>query len=395
MDPLTQGLLGAATAQLGFRQKLGGATTWIAAITAMLADLDVFAGPILRLVGTDVDEFTLIRTHRALSHSLFAVPIIALLTAIPWWLCRRRKAKTAKTDYLAQTTPVVDRATHPEVAANINAELDRTQRMRPPTFLPFYACTLVAAATHGLLDYCTTYGTQLLSPLSNTRFALDAIPVIDFIYTPILTVTLITCWMVRKITPARAASVTLAIGTLGMILSTGYIAAGYALGKLATDRAVELAIDAGARRGDIREANAYPYLGTIFLWRTTVRTDDQWFVARIRPLNSEPVGQDDRQSAQIIEHPLIAKAEQLPQIETFTWFANRQIRAVYSLDSIGHVVTFHDMRYGDSVSSPTSMWPTEVRFDLKGNVTGVRRIAHYRGRGRLETLRRIWREIHR
>ena len=82
MDPLTQGLLGAVTAQLGFRQRLGGAATWIAAITAMLADLDVVTGPIMRLAGARVDEFTLLNTHRALSHSLLAIPVIALVTAL-------------------------------------------------------------------------------------------------------------------------------------------------------------------------------------------------------------------------------------------------------------------------------------------------------------------------
>ena len=30
-----------------------------------------------------------------------------------------------------------------------------------------------------MLDWCTTFGTQLLAPVSRARFALDAIPIVD------------------------------------------------------------------------------------------------------------------------------------------------------------------------------------------------------------------------
>ena len=53
MDTITQGLLGAATAQLGFRRKLGRGATWAAALTAMLPDLDIFAAPLMRAVGVE------------------------------------------------------------------------------------------------------------------------------------------------------------------------------------------------------------------------------------------------------------------------------------------------------------------------------------------------------
>jgi len=40
MDPLTQGLLGAVTAQLGFRRGIGRDASWVAATTAAAADLE-------------------------------------------------------------------------------------------------------------------------------------------------------------------------------------------------------------------------------------------------------------------------------------------------------------------------------------------------------------------
>jgi len=393
MDPLTQGLLGAATAQLGFRQRLGGATTLIAALTAMLADLDVVVGPVMRLLGAEVDGFTLMRTHRALSHSLLAVPGIALVTALPWWRRRRRKARQAAAAQAPH--PAIDSATHPEVAAEITADIGRTEATPKPPFLLFYACTLVAAASHPLLDFCTSYGTQLLAPFTTARLALDAVPIIDIIYTPILIITLLACWLARKFSAAGAPRVTIAIGWLGMLLGVGYIAAGYALGRLAEERAVELAVADGARRHEIREANAYPYLGTIFLWRTTVRTDDKWYVTRLRPLRAEPPAPDDRQQASIGKHLLIASARELPQVKTYEWFAGAQLRGEYRRVGDRHFVLFHDMRYGRTISSVESMWPTEVQLDWQGTVKGVRRLHHYRDGRRSELFRRVWEEIHR
>ena len=41
MDTITQGLLGAVTAQLGFRQRIGRETTWVAAAAGIMPDLDI------------------------------------------------------------------------------------------------------------------------------------------------------------------------------------------------------------------------------------------------------------------------------------------------------------------------------------------------------------------
>src|SRR5690606_3929228 len=39
--------------------------------------------------------------------------------------------------------------------------------------------SLWALLTHPLLDLCTSYGTQLLAPVSRERYALDAVSIID------------------------------------------------------------------------------------------------------------------------------------------------------------------------------------------------------------------------
>lgn len=93
MDPITQGLLGAATAQLGFRQRIGRDATWVAAAAAIVPDLDVFVAPLLSLTGMEMDAMVQVRIHRGLSHSLLFAPILSLPIAALWWRLRRSVAR--------------------------------------------------------------------------------------------------------------------------------------------------------------------------------------------------------------------------------------------------------------------------------------------------------------
>ena len=389
MDPLTQGLLGAATAQLGFRQRLGRSATWMAAITAVLPDFDTGIARLLRLTGLEVDQFALLRYHRGLSHSLLAVPVIALLVALPWWWRRRRKQSAAR---MQTPEPTIDNVTHPEIA--------RKPAPLPPqgpssSFWVIYACTFVAALSHPLLDWCTSYGTQLLAPISEKRFALDAVSIIDIIYTPILILTLLICWLLRRLSRRQVVRATLVVGWLGILLSTAYLAAGYFMHNLAVDKAVELA---GRTNNPTQEqiisANAYPYLGTILLWRTTVQTPDRWLVARIRPLNDLEENNVRRESARKQDSALIRRAGELPRIKTYRWFAMEQVRTVYRHEEGRHVVEFHDMRYGQRPESVKSLWPVRVTFDAAGRVS-IERFQHFRDGSILQRLNQVWTEIRR
>jgi len=88
MDPLTQGLLGATTTQLGFRRKIGRDASWLAFLSALAPDLDVFSGPIRQLLGFDVNPFDSLIAHRSWSHSLLMVPLLTLPIAWIWWRIR-------------------------------------------------------------------------------------------------------------------------------------------------------------------------------------------------------------------------------------------------------------------------------------------------------------------
>ena len=364
MDPLTQGLLGAVTAQLGFRQRIGGAgATWLAAGTAMAADLDIFIAPVLRLFGGDAGRTVVWQHHRGITHSLFAAPIIALLVAVPWWLWRRR-----------------GRGPDDPRRASLGLLL---------------ACLLVAAMSHLLLDWCTAYGTQLLAPFSSRRFALNAVAIVDIIYMPILLLTLVGCWVARRLGGGRAPRATFVIGLTGLALGTGYLAAGCVLHGRTVRRARELArADRGRSNSaaKILDVRAYPYLGTILLWRATVEYEDRWMVARIRPLGG---GQTVRSNtAAKVDNIFIRRARGLGPMRTYAWFADDQLRAAYRRDGPRHVVELHDMRYAPHPDSLESLWPVRVTFDEAGNVVGVERLrSRQRRRGVSKFVADVWREI--
>ena len=52
------------------------------------------------------------------------------------------------------------------------------------TFFENYIFAFIGYSTHALLDACTSYGTQLLWPFSNYRFAWNSVSIID----PLLTI---------------------------------------------------------------------------------------------------------------------------------------------------------------------------------------------------------------
>jgi inner membrane protein len=89
MDDLTHALLGAVTAQLGFRSRLGRSAPWVAAAAAMLPDVDVSFPRLLTLMGEHLQPLDSLRYHRGITHSLLVVPVLALLVAGAWWLVMR------------------------------------------------------------------------------------------------------------------------------------------------------------------------------------------------------------------------------------------------------------------------------------------------------------------
>jgi inner membrane protein len=434
MDTITHMLLGATTAQLAFRQRLGRGATWAAVVAAVAPDLDILAGPVLRALGIDTGGGNHLAVHRGLSHSLLMAPVIALPIAAAWWKLRRRRAQREAAGAISDVPGNgVPRPVLSGRAATRKAEARRDET-RPGTlpaaasFRLLYACVLVAGLTHPLLDWGTAYGTELLAPITDTRYALSCVPIIDIFYTPMLALTLLACWLVRKAQRIRAKQrvaqprasawpcisvvqetrprngawpchpaierraehpsrrATLVIGWAGFLLSLGYLVTGAVL----RDRAIDMA-RALAGGAPILRADAYPALGSIFVWRTVVETDGRWITARIRPLaRGAPPRQESapRQTSVWIE-----RAREMPDVRGYAWFAMGVVRATEAGRDGQHVVEFHDMRYGPRPESIDSMWPLQVTFGKQGRPLSAERRPPSTASNRWRILKETWSDL--
>ena len=355
MDPITHMLAGAAVAQLGFRQRIGRQATWAAVAATVTLDFDVFLGPLAtRFAAAGNNHFT---EHRGLSHSLLAVPVLAAVIGGAWWLIRRRVLRRGGAD-------------GPPSA--------------PAPFWLLYACLFLTLLTHPLIDGCTSYGTQLLAPLTDTRYAFDLVPILDLFFTGILAVTLVACLAVRRLAPALEPHGSLMLGRAGFILAAAYVLAGHILHNEAVAEG-----RARAAESPIVRADGYPALGSILAWRIVIETDGAWTALRIRPLD-EAHGPPPQEAARRQSSPWIDRARTLPQVREYEWFAMGRVRAAYRQEGGVHVVEFNDMRYGASLESIDSLWPLRVTFNEAGEVLRVERLSAFRGRPAWELLRDAW-----
>ncbi|MHC4870438.1 MAG: metal-dependent hydrolase [Planctomycetota bacterium] len=295
MDSFTQGLLGAAVAEAAVGHKLGRKAAVFGAICGVLPDLDMFA----RFAG----RWASIQHHRAESHSLILLPFASLLIG---YLGHRffGKKKTA------------------------------------------YKYWLIAAAgaliTHPLLDLCTSYGTQLLAPLSRIRFTIDSVGVIDLFYSlPLYAALLFTLAFKKLRKPARIISI------IVLVLTTGYLATGYTQ----RNKAIEIASSQLAGKGvNIKRIRSTPSLLTIFLWR--IIAEDNNGVYHTGTLSTAKPHTIDFYTFKSNINDLPDEVTESKKYELFKWFSNNYCTINENIlpdNTREYILT--DMRYS-FVSSP-------------------------------------------
>lgn len=225
MDPISQAAVGAAAAQGKSTSETVKQAAVIGALAGMAPDLDI-------LIRSSHDPLLELEFHRHFTHSLIFIPIGASICALffYWFLNWRWK-------------------------------------------LPFgriYLWSLLGFATHGLLDGCTTYGTQLLWPFSDTRIAWNTISVIDPLFTlPLIAAVLLTiksktkqCWW------------------LGLAWCSLYLCFGW----LQNDRAVNVANTIATNRGHEHvQIVAKPSFANIIVWKTVYEHGGYFYVDAVRP----------------------------------------------------------------------------------------------------------------
>ena len=225
MDPLTQGVFGAIAAQIPADKSQLGKASLVGALSGMAADLDI-------LIRSANDSLLALEFHRHFTHSLLFIPIGGALCATFFYLCFAKRWQLG--------------------------------------FKPFWLWCTLGYATHGLLDGCTSYGTRLLWPLTDERFAWDLVSVIDPIFSAILLFLILAAIFRRNHRYSIAA-----VAWIGFYLGLAAIQHGRAL-----DWGYQLAESRGHK---IDRLHAKPSFGNIEVWKIIYESDGRFYISAYRP----------------------------------------------------------------------------------------------------------------
>jgi inner membrane protein len=314
MDTITQGLLGAAVAEAVFRRKLGGGAVVAGTLCGVLPDADVvtrFWGP-----------WSYLAHHRVESHSLIVLAAAAPVLGTIAWLWTRRKQ---------------------------------------PVFHWMHLVFWVLI-THTLLDLCTSYGTVLLWPVSRTRYALDAVAIVDPFYTaPLLAVFFLSCvsFIPRGFSRGVAAA--------ALVLTTGYLGLG-AMQMLRTQRQAATQLEAAGVK--VVSMRATPMIGSILVWRVIARDDAGGYhvglcsMRRAGPIRFHRIAVQDG--------PLVRRALDSDRGSLFRWFAMDEVSARVERAGTSTVVVLDDQRYGLYEDPTRPVFSAGAIFDASGRLIDVR-----------------------
>lgn len=222
MDIITQGLVGAVVATSAAGKQHLRLAIGIGFCAGLLADADI-------LIRAADDPLFSIEYHRHFTHALLFVPIGGLIAALLAWPFVRRVLCFGNT-YLYATLG----------------------------YLP-----------SGLLDACTSFGTQLLWPFSDARIAWNLIAIIDPVFSLSLIVALLFAWHRRQAWLAR----------LGLGFALLYLLFGF----MQHERAEEFIAQVAHQRGHVIERlEVKPTLGNLILWRAIYETGGHFHIDAVR-----------------------------------------------------------------------------------------------------------------
>ena len=299
MDLLTQGLLGGVLALSVAKKKESRSAAATGFAAALLADADI-------LISASDDPLLNVEFHRHFSHALIFIPIGALVAALLLWPLLRKHLG----------------------------------------FKRIYWYALLGYATSGLLDACTSYGTHLLWPFSDTRIAWSIIAIIDPVFSLCLIIALILGVKYCKPVTAR----------IGLALAGAYLLLGVWQHQTALQSAIELAELRGHK---IQSIIVKPTLANLVLWRSVYQSNGLFYVDAIR-ISPGPKRIYPGESAQKFnlerDRPNLDRESVLSRdIARFSKLAND-----YVITDPGRANVLTDVRYSMLPTGITPMWGLDL-----------------------------------
>ncbi|MEQ8486845.1 MAG: metal-dependent hydrolase [Pseudomonadales bacterium] len=327
MDPISQAALGAVTGKAVGHARLGWRAVGVGAVAGALPDIDV-------LFSLNGDYFDQLVLHRGITHSLFFAPVAGPLLGALVWAWERARAVTPQG--------------HGDAPG---AGATSAGRLRA-----WMLVVTLALLSHPLLDLLTPYGTQLLLPFSDARFAVNAMPIIDPAYTLILLTGLAAgAWRWRQ-QAGRVALVTL-------LLSCSYLAWGGYLNTGAEREARRQLAAAGIHDATVR---AFPTILQLHYRRVVARLPEEdrvGFLSTWRPCDI-----DWQPAPRTGEHPAVDAFLASREGRIFDWFTMGWARYRIDLEQGSLVAT--DLRYGFDADPDRSIFSATAPLADDGGLAG-------------------------
>ncbi len=286
MDPVTHGLTGAVLAQAGFRQRYGYQATLALTAGALIPDIDVLWSPARSVVALE--------THRGITHSF--VGAVGLAVALG----------------------LLIRMLGPEKRWGLLSGLS----------------LLGLVVGHLFLDLITSYGIQLFLPFSRSRPALDLVFILD----PFLTLPLLVAVIAGLAWRSRGAL----IGRLAMAVTVAYLA------FMAVSHAAAVStLERVARAQGVvpLRVEALPEPLQPLRWRGFVEDGAQYWHGIVALRDGTPdlvaIPKGPRNGP-------VARAEEVPAVKTFLWFARFPV-VTFREEGARQVVEYQDLRFAHSL----------------------------------------------
>lgn len=307
MDIVTQGLLGSSVALAGAKRTEIKQAAWIGCVAGLMADADV-------LIRSSTDPLLFLEFHRQFSHSLLFIPVGALIAASLVWVIIRIFSKPG---------------------------------------LPFkriYYYSFLGYMLSGLLDACTSYGTQLFWPFSNQRVAWSLVSIVDPIFTGVLIVALFMAIKMKLLIFVR----------FGLALCFVYLIFSSFQSKAASEIVARLAEDRGHH---IERSIIKPTLGNVILWRSVYFSDGKYYIDAVNTLFGRKRYEGESIAAINIERgfPELDKSSvQYQDIIRFNYFSYGYLSAFP-----GQADVIGDVRYSVFPLSARSLWGIRINPDAQ------------------------------
>lgn len=300
MDPLSQGVLGASLPQSLNRSERAAVAGLFGFLGGMAPDLDV-------LIRSDSDPLMFLEYHRQFTHALIFIPVGGVLCGlILYWLLGRRWQLS-----------VVDSC----------------------------LCATLGYATHALLDACTTFGTQLLWPFSDARFAWNVVSVIDPLFTLPILALVVTAGLRKRPLYAR----------LALIWALVYLG----IGLMQRDRAETAGLELAARRGhEPTQLEAKPSFANLLVWKVVYASEQYFYVDAVRVGAAVKVypGESVKRLEVSADFPwLQPDSQQAIDVERFRWFSDG-----YVAQDPRHPDRVIDVRYSMIPNEVNALWSIQL-----------------------------------